>query len=161
MPPTPEQLRALQRLLGEELEAVEEMARVLSEEYRALSGGEPQEISAATEHKREALDRLARRSTQRGRFLRAAGLPVTDRALADRLRGTPASNVLLELLHRLQQGLEEVRRQNRINGGIVSLGQRHARQAIGILSGRSRESDTYGPRGEQRNGADPNPLAKV
>jgi len=161
MPLSADQLQTLNRLLAAEVESAREMTQLLKREYDHLTTAEPDKITAIAKEKQMQLELMTRHSAQRERFLRSLALPISGSELKEQLINLATDLPIIEQIETLEQLLTEVKRQNRINGGVVSLGQRHTRQALHILSGQSQEGDTYGPGGEKRSGASTDPLAKA
>lgn len=151
----------LSGLLQDELEAILQLQQLLQQEYQILSSSEdPDRIEQISQEKLILLQRVDELFANRQRFLQGLGLQVTAtlEALIDKL---PADSELASRFGKLQDAAKEVHRQNQINGGIVTHGQRYVRQTLDILHGKTEAMQTYGPEGEARSEERPNFSSKV
>ncbi len=148
-------------LLQSELEAILQLQQLLEQEYQILSSSEnPEQIEQISQEKLTLLKQVDQLFANRQRFLQELGLQesTTLEALISRL---PADCELASQFAKLQDAAKEVHRQNQINGGIVTHGQRYVRQTLDILHGKTEALQTYGPEGEARSEERPNFSSKV
>ncbi len=59
-----------------------------------------------------------------------------------------ADHELVGIWAEVERLARTLKQKNAINGGIRTLGQRHARQALDLLKGKEPSAGTYGRRGE-------------
>lgn len=159
---TTEQQNHLAGLLTAELQCAKALEAVLKREHDILLSSVPEEITSISSEKQLLMKQLQQQLVQRDRFLLQFSLPPGNPGTDLLLKDQPAETRAATLWKALRELAVALRDQNEINGGIVSLGQRHTKQALQILSGRKSNNDhTYGPEGTQRDGGLSNILAKV
>ncbi len=155
-----EQQKQISHMLSTELQCADEMRSILEQENGALLNGEPEKILSIIEAKQVTKSKMQKLLLHRDRFLKALSLPSGNQGtqkLIDQLPGSQAEQLWKKLTIQAIQ-LKEI---NEVNGGIVNLSLKHNQLALGILTGQSPETDTYGPGGQSRKGAFHQTLAKV
>lgn len=119
---------------------------ILLEEQRALSGGDAASLEQAVRQKNDCLAQLEHSVRAREQMLQQVGLPGglggAERFVSQHF----APDELAETWHELLTLSREVAELNDHNGKLALAGERHARQALGILTGRPASPDTYSPR---------------
>lgn len=151
----------LSQLLQNELVHTRQLLAILVEEYEALRKPSAEQITDISKKKLACLQEFERHTSARGRFLAEQGRPPTKAATEDLVRSCPQDSPIHDQWLELQSLAEQAQEQNEINGGIITLSQKHTRMALDILSGKDLTSDTYGPGGASRSDAAPHTLAKA
>ena len=158
---TQEQRHTLAELFAAELLSTQELLRTLELEHDVLVRGNADELEAISVQKSEQMQQMQQQLASRDRFLERCGLPTgkpgTDRFISDMSPDAALAALwseLLAIVERLQQ-------RNEVNGGMVALGQRHARQALDILTGQAAADLTYGPEGDQQQTTKSQSLARA
>lgn len=135
------------------MRGLRELAPVLREEQEALSGSDPETLEQIVERKTALLQDLQSSVLAREQILQqcglAKGLPGSEQFI--RQHFTPGEILAdWKALVTLSREVDEL---NTHNGKLALAGERSTRQAIGILTGRSTEPNTYkrrrGPPGKQ------------
>lgn len=156
-----EQIRQIEHILTVELESAQKLDRILVKEHRALTNGDPEQILASADDKQKQMQETLKHLTERNRFLQTLNLSPGKAGIEKFLEALPADSSVGTLWRQLEQLANTLREHNEVNGGIVSLAQRHTRQALDILSGKLYSSDTYGPSGDRQSGPSAPPIAKA
>jgi flagella synthesis protein FlgN len=158
---TAELQEKITRLLSTEIEYADQLLETLEQENQALTGNDPEAIKQAVGLKQASLLQMSHQLQQRDQFLRQLSLPEGNQGTDILIGQLPGDHATTRLWSDLKQKARELKTQNEINGGIVTLGQRHAKRAMEILSGQHSSSHTYGPDGERRKAAATPPLGKA
>ncbi|MCW8906400.1 MAG: flagellar protein FlgN [Sedimenticola sp.] len=152
-----DQQQQLSQLVSAEYACAQSLLELLQKEQQILKSADADALESISQEKQQLVIRMHRQARQREQ-------------LVDRLQAGGDINELLKTLSgsepaRLWQQLGEIaarlQQQNEINGGMVALNQRHTRQALDILCGRSGNREIYGARGEYRQMESGKPLAKA
>ena len=162
MAPDRQSLQHLSRLLGREIDCARELLQTLALEYQALTQADTDRIESVAADKRLQLQQLQQCLLEQDRLLQRLGSTGAGPQGIERLlvQASPRDGLHAQW-EELRAVTRQLREQNEINGGIVSLGQRHVRQALELLTGRSSDGDTYGPGGGRRSTPAPKTLAKA
>ena len=155
---TPALREGLAELLRAELARAGRLREVLALERDALGRRDfPAIEQAAAEKERliAALESLAERQTA---LLRAAGFPGGNTSLRENLQKTGMAD-LLPLWDELQDLLRRCRQQNLVNGGVIEMSRRLAREVLATLRGTVPGSEVYDRCGERRPTDGSEPLA--
>lgn len=164
-----QQETALQQLLAAELACAKEFKVVLDREFQALKGQDPELIKAISREKQSLMTQMQQYLDARSQLLTQWAMPPGcttngpkdgNQEIHQLLRENPAS-VCASLWGELIEWVHGLHKQNEINGGIIFMGQRHAKQALEILSGKAYEKNTYSRKGEQILGSSVHTLGKV
>jgi flagellar biosynthesis/type III secretory pathway chaperone len=145
-----EQTHALTSLLEEELVMARAMYELLEREYEALTDGDPEVITATSKSKLEQLKEMEQHLAQVNRFLLEQGLTADTRGAEQAITMTGPDPEVQSRWDELRSMEIKLQRQNEINGGIITIGQRRVKQALDILSGKSGLTGTYSQEGETR-----------
>ncbi|MES9903442.1 MAG: flagellar protein FlgN [Sedimenticola sp.] len=146
---TTTQINHLLRLLSMELQCTENLSTVLKQEHLALTESDPDQIIAISERKKVLIEQMGRHLADRQGFLASLGLN-SDRKSVDTLLGSlPEAEAAYAVWRQLMEMAAQLNKSNQINGGIITLGSRHIRQTIDILTGNQSAGDTYNPKGRQ------------
>lgn len=124
------------------LHGLRSLLPVLEAEQQALVGKDPDRLEHIVQEKLGLLKQLEHSVQARDRLQRAAGVPVGIEG-GDRLVEAFAIPELGTEWSALVAHARQVAELNDRNGRLVFQGQRNARDALGILTGRSASDDTY------------------
>jgi flagellar biosynthesis/type III secretory pathway chaperone len=148
MQPTTTHREILSGIIEQELAAAEFMHKLLSHEYEALTDGDPDKIKSISAEKIQQLRLVEQLLAKRNGLLRELGL-ATDSSGVDRaITAMGSDSELRAKWDRLRSVSIKLQKQNDINGGIITIGQRRVKQALDILSGKENLTGTYSQEGE-------------
>lgn len=149
------------QFLQQELETGRELLQIIEQEHEFLIQGDPEEIEAVSNKKRQQVQELQRQVAQRDQFLAQHALPAGKEGTESLLQNIPSHCPASKYWRELQAVAAMLQKRNEITGGILALGQRHIRQALEILTGQMGASLTYGPEGAHRPGCNSQSLVKA
>ena len=149
------------QFLQRELATGQELLKVVKQEQESLIEGDPEQIEAASNRKRQQVLELQQQVSERDRFLKQLALPTGRRGTSILVQQLAPESLAQKYWGELQQLAARLQKQNEINGGIMALGQRHVRQALELLTGQTGASLTYGPEGNHRPGRNTQSLLKA
>ncbi|CAK0776180.1 flagella synthesis protein FlgN [Gammaproteobacteria bacterium] len=135
-------------LLAAEVEAGERLLTCLEEEHRILGRRQAAPLEAVTQSKRQWVAELEIRVAAHDRFLQDKGLTRGKAGTERLLRSLPNEAPEHDLWRRLQTLATACRTQNEINGRVIELSHRQAKQSIDILLQRHNSPGVYSRRGE-------------
>ena len=161
MKPSANQIKTLSHLLQSQAACLKELLKTLKQEHEVLSSGDVDTLLTTTEEKQQLLHKLELHMSGVTGFLCDEGLGTDMAAIPELLEQLPANSPLQKLWPALQQLSSRCQDQNEINGGIVTLNQRHTREALNILKGNQSAGDTYGKQGTTNSSASSGTLAKA
>lgn len=150
----------LLQLLSAELQSAESLFELLQQEHRLLISGEAEAIQNISARKHAQIKQLSEQLLTRDRFLKTLQLPRGKEGIELFIQLTEESGSIRRCWEQIQKLAAELRDRNEVNGGIVTLAQRHVRQALNLLTCHSENNTTYGRAGQQANRG-PHSLAKV
>ena len=131
------------RNLEEGIGLAEALLQALADERAALESGEPEPLREAVARKEALFPRLQTLESNLRALLPQQG------GQTEALRKLDGSGTLVARHEHLRILFERCAHQNRINGGIVELSQRHLQQSLAILRGNLGTAEgTYDPRGQ-------------
>lgn len=131
----------------------------LDEEYRALTGQDPQALQNAVHRKLAALAEVERNVVARDRVQTALGVP--PGLIGGQQFVTRYAPELLPSWQELTALCETISRKNAANGQLVSQGTRQTRQALSVLTGRQNDDATYGRKGANKDALSSKFLGRV
>jgi len=152
-----EQQQQLSRILSAEYDCAQSLLELLQKEHRILKSADPDPLKAISQEKQQLVIRMHRHGREREQLVNRW----QSGGSINQLLKSQAESGLTRLWKQLAEIATELKQQNEINGGMVALNQRHARQALDILCGRSGSREIYGARGEYRQMESGKPLAKA
>jgi flagellar biosynthesis/type III secretory pathway chaperone len=135
--------RAFTATVEANVHGLQAMLELLACERQAIVARDPGALERITRDKLEILTQIEHGAKARARLLQAAGLDAAVDA-ADRLVRQLDEPALTEAWQRLITLGDRAAVENARNGQLIAQGQRMAREALGILTGRSNREDTYG-----------------
>lgn len=145
---TPTQKQTLAGLIEQELEMANSMHGLLELEYEALTDGNPDGIKSISTKKIERMRLMEQQLDRRNRFLTELGLTADNNGADEAIAGIELNSGLRAKWDELRSVAIKLQKQNEINGGIISIGQRRVKQALDILSGKENLTGTYSQEGE-------------
>ncbi len=145
---SPAQKQTLSSLIEEELELASSMHVLLEREYEALTDGNPEEITTISKKKLDRLQGMEQHLQQVNHFLLGLGLTADTRGAEQAIARTGPDMQIQAKWDALRSMEIKLQRQNEINGGIITIGQRRVKQALDILSGKENLTGTYSQEGE-------------
>ncbi len=158
----PDQIREeLYALIEAELATARTVEEALREEHQALTGNDAPGLEQAVKTKTERLGELAGLAERRTALLEASGYSGDPQGLDACIRHNDAKRKLATLWQEFSHVLEQCKRQNQINAGIVELSQQHIEQALNLLRGQGRDPELYDPNGRTVSGGRSRPLARA
>ncbi len=143
------QISHLTRLLNTELQCANGLISLLEREHQALTGSDPEQIIAISEEKQTRLGQMQQHLADRQGFLGSLGLKGDRETVEALLHQQTNADTLQQTWQQLMTTATRLSNNNQVNGGIITLGHRHIKEALGILTGHNSSNDTYGPEGRQ------------
>ena len=153
-------IKAFTATVQASLHGLDALERLLEQEQQVLASRDAEALEQLAQEKLSLLKQLQHSIDGRDRLQQTAGLqPGLDDGgrLVDALKQPALANQWSELLERARRVAEL----NDINGRLVSQGQRTTRAALGILTGRPEQQDTYSTLRRGRRAAAGYSLGKV
>ena len=123
------------------------MLALLESEHKVLTAGDPEPIKSASQQKLEHMRLMERNIIDRNLFLQKLGL-TTDEQGIEKAVSAAHDSQLNTNWNELKEAAKQLQKQNDVNGGIISIGQRRVKQALDILSGKENLTGTYSQQGE-------------
>lgn len=140
----------LPALIQDELALLRRFVTLLQEEQQALVEGDPERLLLLAEEKSRQASALGQLAIARNQELSALGLakdkPGMDAWLARQEARAPVRNDWAALLTLAA----ETRRQNELNGKLISTRMQHNQRALEVLAAATNQAMLYGPDGQQR-----------
>lgn len=144
---TSEQRAALSALITAELNMAKGMLELLTNEHALLTKGDPDAIKSISKQKLEHMQLMEQNISGRNQLLRSLGLTSDEQGLEQAVAAMK-DRALSATWDELKSTAKQLKKQNEINGGIITLGQRRVKQALDILSGKENLTGTYSQQGE-------------
>ena len=129
----------LEKLLREELAAIEELQQLLQQEYDALRTRDASTLEHIAGAKQISADRLRNLDIARTTHLHDQGFAADWQGLQACLQTAPTREqrgILNKLVSEFERAVELARDQNEVNGAIITASRSHVEQALAIISGR-------------------------
>jgi len=143
------------------LAAVQRLEAALQTEQAALTGHDPQQLEQAVQGKTVVLQELepllAGRDAIQARLGAGPGPAGADQLLAS----APPDATIRRQWEELKARAGSVERLNMQNGQLAMQGEKTARQAVSLLTGRTAQAETYGRQGRSQTGLGGLTLAKA
>lgn len=155
-----EQQNRLSQVISSELNCAHSLAEILQREQSALKSHDPEQVLGISREKQQAVDQMQECARQRDRLLASLGAAGGATGI-DLLVQANSAAQCADLWRRLQEVAGKLREQNEINGGILALSQRHNKQALDLLCGRTDSGSTYGAKGQHNQDQPGHSLAKA
>ncbi|MCW8890268.1 MAG: flagellar protein FlgN [Sedimenticola sp.] len=151
----------LEHLLQAEQICADALLEIVARENSALRANDVEQIQAISNEKKSGMRQMWDCMQQRDKWLSQQNLATGSAGTINLIKQNPSIRSA-KLWERLSQTAIKLHEQNEINGGIVALSQRHNKQALDILCGRtSNVGSTYGSKGEQYKAHSGHSLAKA
>ena len=135
-------IKAFTATVQASLHGLQSLEPVLEREHHALTGRDPQHLEQVVHDKLALLNQLEHSVRARDRLQQAAGFD-TGLDAGGQLVETFDQAALRRDWMQLNAVAQRVAELNDRNGQLAVQGQRNSRNALGILTGRSAEDDTY------------------
>ncbi len=155
-----DQQNQLAQAISAELKCARMLQEILQREQAALKSTDPDQVLEISREKQQAVKQMQACSGQRENLLASFGIAAGSTEL-NQLFQSGSATACTDLWRQLGEAAEQLRQQNEINGGILALNQRHNKQALDLLCGRSESRNTYGATGEQNPDQPGHSLAKA
>lgn len=155
-----DQQNQLGQAISAELNFAHTLAEILQREHAALKSHDPDQVLEISREKQQAVAQMQARSAQREHLLASFGI-ATGTTGIDQLLKANSNAAWTDLWRQLGEIAVDLREQNEINGGILALSQRHNKQALDLLCGRTGSRNTYGARGQHNQDGTGHSLAKA
>lgn len=155
-----DQQNQLTQAISNELNCARMLQEILQREQEALKSTDPDQVLEISREKQQAVEQMQACSGQRESLLASFGIASSPNDLSQLFQSGSAATCA-DLWHQLGEAADQLRQQNEINGGILALNQRHNKQALDLLCGRSENRNTYGATGEQNPDQPGHSLAKA
>jgi flagella synthesis protein FlgN len=129
----------LEKLLREELTAIEALRQLLQQEYDALRTRDAATLERIAGEKQSSADQLRGLDAARAAYLREQGFATDRHGLQACLNAAPTREqrgILSKLVSEFEHVIEQARDQNEVNGAIIAASRSHIEQALAIISGR-------------------------
>ena len=143
-----EHLQALTQLLAKQTTSAQQLLNKLQQEHEVLISADTDMLNQIVTQKQTLIQQLESGMTTINQSLSGIGLDADKAGIHSLLQSLPDNTPLHQQWEKLQQLARECQERNEINGGIVTLKQRHVRQAMDILKGGPSNENTYGKAGE-------------
>ncbi len=147
-------------VLHGEIVHAQELLATLKREHRALIEHSTEDIKDTAAVKERLIRDLEELSVRQREILREGGID-QDKTDLNAYFNRPGRETLHRQYQELYSLLSQCHHQNRINGGIIEMGQHFTQQILDILHGVSAESKLYGPTGKTRTVAGKATLAQA
>lgn len=136
---------------------------VLQREHILLSGRDPAAIEEIAREKQRYVTQLHVSGQAHAAALRAAGYLPTTPTLQDwlRQRDRHSGSRLIPLWQQLESLLTACRQLNQLNGGLIEINRRHSQRALGILLGKTEETELYSSAGATQGSGYSRTLARA
>ncbi|AKH20285.1 flagella synthesis protein FlgN [Sedimenticola thiotaurini] len=155
-----DQQNQLTQALSAEVKCAQTLEEILKREQAALKATDPDQVLEISREKQQAVEQMQAHSRQRERLLTSLGINV-DAPDLNRFFQSNSDSACADLWRQLGGIADQLQKQNEINGGILALSQRHNKQALDLLCGRTESRNTYGAKGQQEPDQPGHPLAKA
>ena len=154
----------LEKLLCEELAAIEGLQQLLQQEYDALRTRDVTALEHIAGQKQISVDRLHSLDIARMAYLREQGFTADRQGLQTCLEAAPTRKqhgILHKLASEFERAVEQARDQNEVNGAIIAASRSHVEQALAIVSGRDPLEFLYDHDSRKVFSSSGQPIAKV
>lgn len=135
-------------LMGREAQEIAALQELLEREYECARSRDGAALEAVTAAKRESIERLESCAREKGRLLAAHGLPGGASGFEQLLgRLGPQRQEAEARWATLKEQLQACHKRNQVNGLLLDASLRATHNALAVLLGHGRESDTYNSQG--------------
>jgi flagellar biosynthesis/type III secretory pathway chaperone len=116
----------------------------LQDEHAALTGSDPRQLEESVQRKNAQLQQLEHGILAREHIQKQAGCEAGLAGAEQFMRKHFTADEILADWQALKQLSQQAEQLNTQNGKLALAGERTTRQALGILTGRTEQNDTYG-----------------
>jgi flagella synthesis protein FlgN len=151
----------LTELLSAEYASAASLLETVQQENSTLRSNDAEAILAISQEKKQGMRLMWECMQQRDRWLTHHNMITGTAGVTSLMQQNPDTKPA-GIWEKLSQTASKLQAQNEINGGIVALSQRHNKQALDILCGRTgNSSSTYGSKGQHYQEDSGHSLAKA
>ncbi len=158
---TIEHLQALTAQVTTQTTFAQQLLENLASEHDALLAADADSLDKVVGEKQALLKQLETGLANITQSISMHGFAADFSGFDTLLQQLPENTPLHRQWERLQELTGECKQQNEVNGGIVSLKQRHIRQALDILKGAHPGKNTYDKQGTIDNYLDKSSYTKA
>ncbi|MDO8346541.1 MAG: flagellar protein FlgN [Rugosibacter sp.] len=150
-------------LLEQTVSNLECFIALIGAERQMLASGEIDQLVKLAGEKSALAARLATLDAQRDTALADSGLETGQAGIEAWLAARPAAAAIpaRNIWQRLMTLAAEAKRENDINGNLISVRLQQNQQALSVLLGEAADATTYGPDGQQKNISGRRPLGSA
>jgi flagellar biosynthesis/type III secretory pathway chaperone len=148
---------SVQRTLG----VLQRLEAALAAEQAALTGSDAEQLQQAVRAKLTVLTELEPLLSERDAIQQRLGMAKGPAGGDQLLAGAPADAPVCQQWEALKQHAANVEKLNARNGQLAVQGEKTARLAVSLLTGRPAETETYGRSGHGKTGLGGLSLAKA
>lgn len=134
----------LDRLLGEEAEALTHLEDLLNREHDVILGRDPDALERAGRERELHMGSLVRIEEERQSLCRMLGKPSDAKGLEQLIKWCDPSRSLLSKLDECSSRAGRCREANNRNGLLVASRLKHVEGMLSAIAGRSQQPVTYG-----------------
>jgi len=156
-----EHLQALTKQVTKQTACAQQLLEKLLSEHDILIAADADSLEKVVEEKQALLKQLESGMTNITQSISEHGFAADFSGINTLLQQLPENTPLHRQWDKLQNLAQQCKQKNEVNGGIVSLKQRHIRQAIDILKGAPPRKNTYDKQGTIDNYLDKNSYTKA
>jgi flagellar biosynthesis/type III secretory pathway chaperone len=151
----------LTELLSAEYASATSLLETVRRENTTLRSNDTEAILAISQEKKQGMRLMWECMQQRDRWLTHHSIETGTAGVVSLVQQNPGTKPA-DIWEKLSQTASKLQAQNEINGGIVALSQRHNKQALDILCGRTGNSNsTYSSKGEHYKEESGHSIAKA
>lgn len=151
----------LAALLEQTVTGLEGFIAIIDTERHALASGKIDLLPEIAEEKSALATRLASLEAQRDAALVDSGFSTGRTGVEAWLATCAAAHPAHNAWQRLITLAAEAKRENEINGKLISARLQQNQQALAVLLGEAADATTYGPDGQQKNISGRRPLGSA
>jgi flagella synthesis protein FlgN len=158
---TIEQLQVLTKQVTAQSNFAQQLLENMASEHVALLAADADSLDIVIDEKQALLKQLEAGLAAITQSISKHGFAADFSGFDALLQQLPENTPLHRQWERLQELADECKQQNEVNGSIVSLKQRHIRQALDILKGAPPSKNTYDKQGTIDSYLDKNSYTKA
>ncbi|MDJ0808065.1 MAG: flagellar protein FlgN [Gammaproteobacteria bacterium] len=138
-------------ILQAEIEQVQGLLALLEEEYQLLQNTSLEPLEAITQQKQLQIEKLEASVNQQNVFLQQQELSTDRKGIEALIQQSPADSPIRRQWKEFEQLLETSRKQNEINGSMLTQSRHQVTHTLNLLRGTTQAQKIYGPTGEAQS----------
>jgi len=138
---------ALASLIHQEVSALDELAGLLDREHGLLVANDVATLETVMQERQDVVGRLLRTEEERRSLCRMHGRGVDAAGIDDLMAWCDSQGSLRAKWADCAKGATRCRELNDRNGALVNARMKRVETLLGVLTGGSQETPTYGPKG--------------